>query len=83
MCCLRLTHIRYKQNAFTQSEYKTLNYGSRVKIPTIKINCDNISDGKSLRLSIIPNITFIILFRNSKNVNIFKVPITFQNFNFL
>jgi len=29
--------VRFRQNLFTQSEYKSLNFASRVKIPIIKI----------------------------------------------
>jgi len=49
MCCLRLTHVRYRQNAFMQSQYKSHNFGSRVKIPIGKLNWDNISEGNSFR----------------------------------
>jgi len=49
MRCLRLTHVQYRQNMFSQSGYKSLNFSSGVKIPIIKLSCDNIFEGKSLR----------------------------------
>jgi len=49
LCCLRFTHVRHRQNAFTQTEWNSLNLGSRVKIPIRKLNYDNISKSKTLR----------------------------------
>jgi len=80
--CLCLTHLRHGQNAFMQSQQNSLNFGSRVKyIPILKLNCDNISEAKTLCFSIITNITFIISFKNNKKFDIFKWPLTFQNLN--
>lgn len=56
-----------------QNMYKSLNFGFRVKIPIIKLNCDHISIRSSLCFfSIKPNITFIIPFKINKNFNFFK-----------
>jgi len=49
MCCLRLTHVRHGRKALRRSEYNSLDFGSGVKIPIVKLNCDDISKGKTLR----------------------------------
>ena len=49
MCCLRLTHVRHRQNAFRQSEYNSLNLGFRVKTPITKLKDNNIPEGKTVR----------------------------------
>lgn len=53
-CAVSVSYERYIQNAFTQFKYNSLNFVSRIKIPIIKLNCDRIYKGKSLRFPIYP-----------------------------
>jgi len=73
MCGLRLTPVRHRQTVLTQSEKNSLNFDSRIKIPNIKLNCDNISEGRSLHF-FFKNLNFEVksILKNVKIFSIFK-----------
>jgi len=41
--CHTLTNVQHSQNVFTHPGYNSLNFGFRVKIPIVQLNCENIT----------------------------------------
>jgi len=49
MCCLRLTHVQNRQNAFTQSTYSSLNFDVRIKTLITKLKDDDNLESKTVK----------------------------------